>query len=110
MSGITTHVLDTSRGVPAPGIPVLLELLDAANRWTPVASAVTDNDGRCRSLVAPGAAVKGAYRLRFDTSAYLGSGAFYPYVEVVFHVADPSRHHHIPLLLSPFGYSTYRGS
>lgn len=113
MSAITTHVLDTARGCPASGIPVALELMDALNQWKPVGQGSTDEDGRIRTLMPEGtAALAGTYRLVFDTGAYfdqLGITAFYPHVIVTFTVADQA-HHHVPLLLSPFGYSTYRGS
>jgi hydroxyisourate hydrolase len=71
---------------------------------------VTDADGRLRDWVPDGAWRAGAYRLVFDTAAYLGPDAFFPEVVVVFTVTDPDRHHHVPLLLSPYGYTTYRGS
>ena len=102
-STITTHVLDTARGRPAGGVPVRLlrgeELL---------AEAVTDADGRVGEL-GPAAVPPGTYRLVFDVAAYAGPEAFFPEVTIAFRVAD-DRHHHVPLLLSPFGYSTYRGS
>jgi 5-hydroxyisourate hydrolase len=107
---ITTHVLDTALGRPAAGVPVVLERADG-DAWQPVGSGATDADGRLRTLGAP--AVAGVYRLRFDTGAYFraaGQTGFYPVVEVVFEVADPTGHFHVPLLLSPYGYSTYRGS
>jgi 5-hydroxyisourate hydrolase len=105
MSGVTTHVLDTARGRPAPGVPVVLERA-ADPGWEVVGRGVTDADGRARELLdsPPGA---GRYRLTFDTSAH---SAFYPEVSITFVVADGEEHYHVPLLLSPFGYSTYRGS
>jgi len=111
MSGITTHVLDTSRGRPAEGVPVRLERR-LENGWRALASSRTDRDGRARDLTT-GDPEAGTYRLTFETAAYFAScgvEGFYPVVEVVFEVRDPSEHHHVPLLLSPFGYSTYRGS
>jgi hydroxyisourate hydrolase len=87
-------------------VPVRLELTDG----TVVAEGVTDADGRLRDWVPADRWRAGAYRLIFDTAAYLGAGAFFPEVSVVFQVADPERHYHVPLLLSPFGYTTYRGS
>ena len=109
---ITTHVLDTARGGPAAGVPVVLERA-TDDGWDPVGSGATDADGRLRDLIADGASVAdGRYRLTFDTGAYFrdrGEAAFYPEVAVVFTVAG-DEHHHVPLLLSPFGYSTYRGS
>lgn len=111
MSGITTHVLDTSRGAPAAGVPVLLERA-ADSGWQPVGRDTTDADGRANELhsSAPG---DGRYRLIFDTGAYfraVGDAAFYPEVTVTFVVGPGEEHYHVPLLLSPFGYSTYRGS
>jgi 5-hydroxyisourate hydrolase len=108
---ITTHVLDTSRGRPASGVRVLLERREGKG-WKEVGAGVTDADGRLRSLT-PGAIPAGTYRIGFDTGAYfaaLGVDAFYPSVSVVFLVKDASAHHHVPLLLSPYGFSTYRGS
>jgi 5-hydroxyisourate hydrolase len=108
---ITTHVLDTTRGRPATGVPVILER-QAGDGWEHVGHGETDADGRLRTLTAGG--IDGAtYRLTFDTRQYFestGTRAFYPQVTVVFEVADGKAHYHVPLLLSPFGYSTYRGS
>ena len=105
MSGITTHVLDTSRGCPAVGVPVLLErAVDSG--WQAVGRGTTDVDGRARELLSS-APEDGRYRLTFDTGAY---SRFYPEVTVTFVVEGGDDHYHVPLLLSPFGYSTYRGS
>lgn len=105
MSGITTHVLDTSRGCPAAGVPVVLER--AVNgHWKPVGRGTTDADGRARDLLSS-APEDGRYRLIFDTGEY---SRFYPEVTVTFVVEAGEEHYHVPLLLSPFGYSTYRGS
>jgi 5-hydroxyisourate hydrolase len=102
---LSTHVLDTARGRPAAGVRVRLSRVpDGAV----LAEGETDGDGRLR--LPDAATEKGVYRLTFDTGAYLGPDAFFPEVAVVFTVADPAEHHHVPLLLSPFGYSTYRGS
>jgi len=109
---ITTHVLDTALGRPAAGVPVSLELA-AADGWRTIGAGATDSDGRLRTLTPTGPATPGRYRLRFDTAAYLalgGTEAFFPVVEIQFVVTDGAAHHHVPLLLSPFGYSTYRGS
>ena len=107
MSGITTHVLDTSRGCPAAGVPVVLErAVDAG--WEPVGRGTTDEDGRARELLGS-TPEPGRYRLTFDTGSYLEAG-FYPEVSVTFMVEPGEEHYHVPLLLSPFGYSTYRGS
>lgn len=107
--GISTHVLDTSTGRPAANIPIHLERRSDDGRWHPVGDGATDDDGRLKTLVPPGPAPHGTYRLTFDTRAHLGAAAFFPEVQIVFVVSD-DRHHHVPLLLSPFGYSTYRGS
>lgn len=114
MSGITTHVLDTSAGRPAAGVAVKLEVRMAERGWVTLAERTTDDDGRARDLVADGSRLDaGNYRLTFGTGAYFaakGQGTFFPEASVVFEVRDPAQHHHVPLLLSPFGYSTYRGS
>jgi len=113
MSGITTHVLDTSRGRPAPGVPVTLEI-EAAAGWTVVGKGTTNADGRITDLLSPGTTLTaGVYRLIFDTGSYFMSRqieSFYPQVVIVFRVTEPTEHYHVPLLLNPFGYSTYRGS
>ncbi len=107
--GISTHVLDTAAGRPAAQVPVALERCDDAGAWHRVGAGQTDADGRLKTLVPPDPAAHGRYRLRFDVAAYLGPAAFFPEVVITFIVSD-DRHHHVPLLLSPFGYSTYRGS
>lgn len=113
MSGITTHVLDTARGKPASGVAIRLEIR-SEDAWRALGNAVTDPDGRARRLVPDGVAlITGTYRLTFATGAYfrsLGIEGFYPEASIVFDVRDANEHHHVPLLLSPFGYSTYRGS
>lgn len=106
---LSTHVLDTARGVPASGVPVILQRHDG-HEWMTVADGQTDMDGRLRDWVSDSRWGTGLYRLVFNTAAYQGPDAFFPEVMVVFTVHEPHRHHHIPLLLSPFGYSTYRGS
>ena len=113
MSQVTTHVLDTALGRPAAGVPVELAVGDdtSAGGWRVLATATTDADGRAGDL-GPDTVGPGRYRLRFDTAAYLAATAqecFHPEVAVVFTVPDAS-HHHVPLLLSPYAYSTYRGS
>jgi 5-hydroxyisourate hydrolase len=113
MSPITTHVLDVSLGRPAAGVPVLLEIEEVGAGWKELRRAETDQDGRLLDLHAAGALVEGTYRLTFDTRAYFSVRkieALYPRVSVVFSVRNANEHYHIPLLLSPFGYSTYRGS
>jgi 5-hydroxyisourate hydrolase len=110
---ITTHVLDTARGKPASGVPIELERREG-NDWEPVGKGATDPDGRLRTLIPAGAALRpGVYRLSFFTAAYfqgLGVASFFPEVRIVFEVQAAGGHYHVPLLLSPFGYSTYRGS
>ncbi|QZY29855.1 hydroxyisourate hydrolase [Nocardioides coralli] len=103
MATLSTHVLDTAAGRPAAGVPVTLLAPDG----TVLGEGVTDADGRVAS-VGPDLA-PGTYRLRFVTAAHLGEHAFYPEVDVVFRIAA-DEHHHVPLLLSPHGYTTYRGS
>jgi 5-hydroxyisourate hydrolase len=115
VSAITTHVLDTSSGRPAEGVPVALERADPTGPgWELVGRGVTDADGRLRDLVPNGRRLAGGrYRLTFDTGAYFtrtGRQAFFPEVAVVFAIAEGEDHEHVPLLLSPYGYSTYRGS
>jgi 5-hydroxyisourate hydrolase len=114
MSPITTHVLDIAAGRPAGGVPVALEVRTGEDAWERLGAGATDADGRLRSLLADGEELSaGVYRLTFDTGAYFrasGVEGFYPEASVVFEVRDPSQHYHVPLLLSPFGYSTYRGS
>ncbi|WP_368499243.1 hydroxyisourate hydrolase [Herbiconiux sp. A18JL235] len=110
-SKVTTHVLDSGIGLPAAGVPVRLEHDDLCN-WVMIASAETDADGRATAL-GPTELPAGRYRLSFDTSVYFHEQeirAFYPEVQIVFELTDPAAHYHVPLLLSPFAYSTYRGS
>jgi 5-hydroxyisourate hydrolase len=107
---ISTHVLDASAGQPAAGVAVSLSFAALPGDWVPVESGETDGDGRHRfgSATEPG-----TYRVVFGTGAYFaarGVAAFYPEVTVTFTVTDPGAHYHVPLLLSPFAYSTYRGS
>jgi 5-hydroxyisourate hydrolase len=104
---LSTHVLDAVRGRPAHGVPVRLEQR-AESGWTAMAERVTGPDGRIADL-SPGLAA-GSYRLVFDTESYLGPQAFYPEVVITFRVEGAGQHYHVPLLLSPFAYSTYRGS
>jgi 5-hydroxyisourate hydrolase len=110
VSAVTTHVLDTARGRPALGIGVALERLGEPAEA--VATGRTDEEGRVEEL-GPERLEPGDYRLRFATGAYfadLGQPALYPEVVVVFNLSDPGQHYHLPLLLSPFSFSTYRGS
>jgi 5-hydroxyisourate hydrolase len=108
---LSTHVLDATSGRPATDVPLTLDR-QVAGSWRQVGSGRTDDDGRCKTI-APDGLEAGTYRLAFDTGAYFaatGVDGFYPEVSVVFTVTEPERHHHVPLLLSPFAYSTYRGS
>lgn len=112
MSAVTTHVLDTSVGRPAAGVAVRLDRQAPAGVWVEVGRGVTDADGRVSTLL-PGSLEAGFYRLTFDSGAYFrarNTAGFYPQVTIEFEVRDRDQHHHVPLLLSPFGYSTYRGS
>ncbi|MFQ5744494.1 MAG: hydroxyisourate hydrolase [Acidobacteriota bacterium] len=114
MSAITTHVLDTSTGSPASGLSVTLHRREDDGEWAELAKGTTDEDGRIGDLLPEARAVRpGTYRLTFATRAYFESKAlpaFYPLVQVTFTITDADQHYHVPLLLSPFGYSTYRGS
>jgi len=103
---MSTHILDTSRGKPAAGVTIRLEACQDG-QWRELMTGRTNQDGRLGGWSTEHA---GAYRLIFDTGGYLGPDAFYPEVIVEFRVADPDEHYHVPLLISPFGYSTYRGS
>ena len=108
MSAVSTHVLDTTLGRPAAGVPVRLE----ADGGTVLATGTTDEDGRISEL-GPDRIAPGTYRLVFDTAGYFastGRACFFHEVGIAFTVADPAEHYHVPLLLSPFAYSTYRGS
>lgn len=111
--GITTHVLDIAKGAPARGVPVKLERVGAEG-WEIVGDGETDLDGRIRALIAPDVAlIPSTYRLTFDTRAYARKNlfeCFFPEVQIVFDVKDSSQNYHVPLLFSPYGYSTYRGS
>jgi 5-hydroxyisourate hydrolase len=110
---ITTHVLDTARGCAAADVPIRLDRLIEAT-WSLIGEGSTDADGRLRTLTAPGYLAPGTYRIRFDTAAYFAAidvaEYFFPAAEIQFVVKDGNAHYHVPLLLSPFGYSTYRGT
>ena len=113
MSQITTHVLDTAAGKPAEGIPITLQRSTGNDQWEKIMSGVTNADGRITTLLPVTQKLNpGVYRLLFETKSYFDGKsikAFYPYVTVVFEILE-AEHYHVPLLLSPFGYSTYRGS
>ncbi len=112
MSQITTHILDISAGIPARGVAVTLER-QTSEGWKIIGEGVTDDDGRLENLLTSDAILEaGNYRLNFETGNYFFDrqiDSFYPFVAIAFTVFDSS-HYHVPLLLSPFGYSTYRGS
>ena len=113
MSGLSSHVLDTALGKPAGGVAVQLEVRGDDGVFAPVAVAMTDADGRVRDLLGGVPLQARSYRITFETAPYFASAGrpvFYPRVVVEFAVMVPGEHHHIPLLLSPFGYSTYRGT
>jgi 5-hydroxyisourate hydrolase len=102
---LSTHVLDTAAGHPAAGVGVRLERFDGPDAgWTVITGAATDGDGRVAGLPLEAA---GPYRLIFDTAR---RSPFFPEVTITFQVADPAEHYHVPLLLAPYGYATYRGS
>lgn len=113
MSQITTHVLDTALGKPAEGVVISLSQAEGS-QWNELSSGTTNEDGRVVGLLADDAILPaGRYRMHFDTESYFaaqGAPVFYPYADVVFQIPDGGDHYHIPLLLAPFGYSTYRGS
>ena len=113
MKRISTHVLDVSLGRPAAKLPVRLERQGQSGNWQQLQSACTDNDGRCAQLLPADHLPPGVYRLVFETENYFAAlqvEGLYPLVEVTFHVREGASHFHIPLLLSPNGYTTYRGS
>ena len=111
---ISSHVLDTSTGLPASGITITFEKLDRTrNEWIFVTQQKANQDGRASGFLTWQQIQPMIYRMRFGIQDYFGAKnieTFYPYAEVVFEIKDPTAHYHIPLLLSPFGYSTYRGS
>ncbi len=111
-SPITTHILDTHRGCPAAGVSIELKFFDGS-QFVSLAQGVTNDDGRIVGLLAGKELQTGMYQMHFDTKGYhdsLGIEGFYPEVLVTFDIKNTNQHYHIPLLLSPFGYSTYRGS
>ena len=111
MSQITTHILDTTKGKPATGVTIILYAQES--EWTEIARGVTDNDGRIRDLLPAGHALPaGVYKMKFLVLDYFkmqSAESFYPFIEIVFSITS-TEHYHIPLLLNPFGYTTYRGS
>ncbi len=110
--GLSTHVLDTALGKPASGVPLVLSR-QTGGAWAQIGQGITDDEGRCRTLLGEAALETGLYRLRFGIAPYFARQRLtplYPYVEIVFNVADPAQHYHIPLLATANGYTTYRGS
>ncbi|KAF5388536.1 hypothetical protein D9757_004657 [Collybiopsis confluens] len=121
ISPITCHVLDTSTGRPAEGVVIKLQQheprSDGSFLFNPLAQSITNSDGRCTDLLSPalvaGTLNPGLYKIIFRTKEYFESKSvqsFYPWVEITFELSNPSEHYHIPLLISPYGFSTYRGS
>jgi len=114
MSTISTHILDTALGRPADGVHVSLEVQHPDETWSVLSEAWTDEDGRVKPFfLVEDHLEAGIYRLVFDTEGYFGrmnGDCFYPMVTVVFQIGEAPQHYHVPLLISPFGYSTYRGS
>jgi 5-hydroxyisourate hydrolase len=112
MSQITTHILDLSAGTPASGVSVTL-FQGSGDGRVPVSRGKTDSDGRVSDWLEDGVLAEGVYSIAFDSGEYFrgqGVESFYPHVEIAFRVAPGGQHYHVPLLLSPWGYSTYRGS
>ena len=112
MSQITTHILDTSKGRPAAEVEVSLFFMENSE-WRQIASGQTNQDGRVADWLGDEVLPAGRYKLHFAVQEYFestGCESFYPHVEIVFSVAAGGEHYHVPLLLNPFGYSTYRGS
>ena len=111
---LSTHVLDTSTGTPAAGVAITLERVGDDGTGRRIGGGITDGDGRARDIIAAGSALaSGSYRLRFETGAWFarsGRRTFFPDVSIHFSVGEEPSHYHVPLLISPFGYSTYRGS
>jgi 5-hydroxyisourate hydrolase len=112
MSQITTHILDTTKGKPAPGVNIVLfQQMD--NEWKQVAKSITNDDGRVADLLNKDIVMEtGTYKMKFETAAYFekqNMQSFYPFIEIIFTIFT-NEHYHIPLLLNPYGYSTYRGS
>ncbi|XP_053174540.1 5-hydroxyisourate hydrolase-like [Scomber japonicus] len=113
-SPLTTHVLNTAMGIPGSNMTLNLYRQDPSTKaWSSIFTGTTNDDGRCPGLITKQTFTPGVYKMHFDTAQYwesLGQASFYPYVEIVFTINDPSQKYHVPLLLSRFSYSTYRGS
>eukprot|EP00062_Callorhinchus_milii_P005217 gi/632944456/ref/XP_007887519.1/ PREDICTED: 5-hydroxyisourate hydrolase-like isoform X1 [Callorhinchus milii] len=111
-SPLTTHILNTAQGVPAASVAISISRLESQG-WTEVAKGITNSDGRCPGLFTPQTFSAGTYKMQFETGDYwqsLQQSSVYPYVQIVFNISDVSQKYHIALLLSPFSYTTYRGS
>ncbi len=110
--GISTHVLDLASGVGGKNVPVVLEFKNEDGVWVKMASAETDENGRIKSFGPSVHARKGVYRLNFDMLKYTGNKktTFFPEINIVFKVEDEKLHYHVPVVVSPYGYSTYRGN
>uniref|UniRef100_UPI003AAB2D28 5-hydroxyisourate hydrolase n=1 Tax=Centroberyx gerrardi TaxID=166262 RepID=UPI003AAB2D28 len=113
-SPLTTHVLNTAMGVPGSNMAISLYRLDPSTAvWSLITTGTTNEDGRCPGLISREMFTSAVYKMHFETAQYwqnMGETSFYPYVEIVFTIDDPSQKFHVPLLLSRFSYSTYRGS
>ena len=113
MSQITTHVLDTTKGLPASSVPIKL-FKEVAGQWQVISQGITNDDGRIAGLLDDDLVLDaGNFRMHFDTKSYFDLNqeqGFYPYVDIVFNIDGSGTHYHIPLLLTAYGYSTYRGS
>ncbi|UPZ37933.1 hydroxyisourate hydrolase [Sphingobacterium sp. PCS056] len=110
---LSSHILDISTGLPAPEVPVKLQKWNEKDdTWTVVDQKITDENGRIKDFLEQKNAAKGVYKLTFLVADYFKSKqvtSFYPFIEVVFEIKD-NKHYHVPITLSPFGYSTYRGN
>ncbi|WP_036486638.1 hydroxyisourate hydrolase [Myxosarcina sp. GI1] len=106
--GISTHVLDIANGVGRADVPVTLSMQDDNNSWTDIGSAITEENGRVESFGEDITVEEGVYKLTFDMSET--GETFFPEIDVVFNVEDPEEHYHVPVVVSPYGYSTYRGN
>lgn len=113
MSQVTTHILDTSLGEPASNVEVQLYSY-SNNEWNELGQGKTDSDGRVTNLIDSDQSLEaGEYKLRFEIASHYSSNnteSFYPFIDIVFKISAGGQHYHVPLLLNPFGYSTYRGS
>ncbi|KAF6025609.1 urah [Bugula neritina] len=113
MSLLTTHVLNASNGLPAQNLKISVSRITSSGENIHLSSGLTNSDGKIPGLLSNDQFVAGTYKMRFETEEYfnqLNTETFYPYVEIVFKIKEPVIHHHVPLLLSPYNYTTYRGS